>query len=63
MTGKRTDMNSLSLGERVGLPQAPTQCANAIPLPGGEGRVRGLFPGVGERLTLMDKPMPHNRVE
>ena len=58
MTRKRTDMNSLSQGESVGYDKKTH--GHEFPLPGGEGRVRGLFPGVGERPTLMDKPVPHN---
>jgi hypothetical protein len=51
----------VTIEERVGYDKKTH--GHEFPLPLGEGRVRGLFPGVGERLTPMDKPMPHNRVE
>ena len=47
--------------ERVGYDEKTRE--REFPLPGGEGRVRGLFPGIVERVTLMDNSMPHNKAK
>ena len=43
------------------LPSSFRRISSFSPSPGGEGRVRGLFLGIGEKLSNEAKPVPGNR--